>query len=256
MKRALVFALLGLLGAPAWAQEGQVFLHELELESSLSRLDLDAPVELTLELQEGHSTPDELTRRLKAGAEGEGRVKIPTLRYLGSKEKPGPQHRSASFLIDFDQPAVKKLREEAARALGAKPTVSDLERFVGEYIAKKNLSRGYDVASVVAARREGDCSEHAVLLAALSRAFGLPARVVHGLVIAEQGGKLGAFGHAWVEVHQQKAWRVADAALVGPMKRAYVPLVVVREEGPGFALSAAAGMIDVRRIVLAPASAK
>ena len=34
--------------------------------------------------------------------------------------------------------------------------------------------------------RSGDCSEHAVLLTALLRARGIPARVSHGLVYLEQ----------------------------------------------------------------------
>ena len=37
-------------------------------------------------------------------------------------------------------------------------------------------------AAEVARSREGDCTEHAVLLAALARARGIPARVAMGLV--------------------------------------------------------------------------
>ena len=48
----------------------------------------------------------------------------------------------------------------------------------------------------VLAMREGDCNEHAVLLAALARAAGLPTRVVAGVVYLD-----GAFlYHAWCEV--------------------------------------------------------
>ena len=39
-----------------------------------------------------------------------------------------------------------------------------------------------------ASQGSGDCTEHAVLLAAVVKARGLPARVCHGLVYVEQGG--------------------------------------------------------------------
>jgi hypothetical protein len=55
---------------------------------------------------------------------------------------------------------------------------------------------------------EGDCNEHAVLLAALSRAAGLPARVVAGAVYMN-----GAFlYHAWCEVWLDR-WVSIDPAL-------------------------------------------
>ena len=57
--------------------------------------------------------------------------------------------------------------------------------------------------------RAGDCNEHAVLLAALARAVGLPARVVAGVVYLD-----GAFlYHAWNEVWLGDGWVSVDAAL-------------------------------------------
>jgi hypothetical protein len=55
--------------------------------------------------------------------------------------------------------------------------------------------------------REGDCTEHAVLLAALCRAAGIPARVVMGLeyVMGVWGG------HAWNEVWIAGTWYPLDA---------------------------------------------
>jgi transglutaminase-like putative cysteine protease len=44
---------------------------------------------------------------------------------------------------------------------------------------------------------KGDCSEHALLMATLARAVGLPSRLVAGLAVI--GDKL--FYHAWVEVY-------------------------------------------------------
>jgi hypothetical protein len=63
----------------------------------------------------------------------------------------------------------------------------------------------------VAESREGDCTEHAVLLAALLRALELPARVSIGLVYApsEQGF---AF-HLWTEVYLNGRWLPLDGTL-------------------------------------------
>ena len=59
--------------------------------------------------------------------------------------------------------------------------------------------------------REGDCTEHAVFLAALARARGIPARVAIGLVYV---GRLQAFGyHMWTEVYVDKRWIPVDATL-------------------------------------------
>lgn len=54
--------------------------------------------------------------------------------------------------------------------------------------------------------RRGDCNEHAVLLVALARAAGIPARVVAGTVYLEDG----FYYHAWAELWLGR-WVSADA---------------------------------------------
>jgi hypothetical protein len=56
----------------------------------------------------------------------------------------------------------------------------------------------------------GDCGEHAVLLAALLRASGIPARVVLGLVYMES--RQGYYGHAWVMAFDGTHWIFTDPA--------------------------------------------
>lgn len=56
--------------------------------------------------------------------------------------------------------------------------------------------------------RKGDCNEHAVLLAALVRAAGIPARVAAGLVYSEYS----FFYHAWVEAFVGQ-WVSADPVM-------------------------------------------
>lgn len=128
-----------------------------------------------------------------------------------------------------------------------------VDRYVDRYIEKKDFQRGFDVASRVAARKEGDCTEHAVLLAALARAFGCPARLVLGIALVPWEGRLFAFGHAWVEVAEGGSWRLADAALLPETGARYVPLHVVDDEGPGYGrhmLDAMAAILLVKRIVV------
>jgi len=63
-----------------------------------------------------------------------------------------------------------------------------------------------DAEYKVLASRRGDCNEHAVLLAALARAAGIPARIIAGAVYANDG----FYYHAWNELWLG-AWVSADA---------------------------------------------
>lgn len=71
----------------------------------------------------------------------------------------------------------------------------------------------------------GDCGEHAVLLAALLRASGIPARVVLGLVYMES--LKGFYGHAWVMAFDGSDWIFADPAHnVFPACTNRIPLLI------------------------------
>ncbi len=64
-------------------------------------------------------------------------------------------------------------------------------------------------ASQLLILRRGDCTEHARLFIALSRAAGIPAREVTG--VTWMGDEQGAFGwHAWAEVELAGRWRPVD----------------------------------------------
>lgn len=117
------------------------------------------------------------------------------------------------------------IRELASQAVGEEErdlhAARAIEQFVAEYVTKKDLSVGYASAVEVARSRQGDCTEHAVLAAALCRAAGIPARVVTGLAYVERwGGREDLFiPHAWVEVlvgPDAKRWVSLDAALRRP----------------------------------------
>ena len=59
------------------------------------------------------------------------------------------------------------------------------------------------------ARHAGDCSEHTLLLVALARAAGLPARELSGLVYASDFEQRFVW-HAWAEVAVDGRWWAVD----------------------------------------------
>lgn len=85
-----------------------------------------------------------------------------------------------------------------------------IEHWVAQNLKDKNFSVTFASASEVARDLSGDCTEHGVLVAAMCRAEGVPARVVVGLIYVEH---LGGFGfHLWNEVYVNRRWVAVDAA--------------------------------------------
>ena len=143
-----------------------------------------------------------------------------------------------TFMIDFDEPVFINV-QSMMQDQDVKPEREALVAFVDGFIDKKS-PRGWDLASTVATRREGDCTEHAVLTAALARLRGMPARVVVGVALVSRDTDHQAFGHAWAETLEKGKWVVADAALrdVEYVVR-YLPLGVVEDEGLGYKMALA-----------------
>ena len=86
-----------------------------------------------------------------------------------------------------------------------------LERFVNREVTKKDFTQAFASAAEVAKSREGDCTEHAVFLAALCRARGIPARAAIGLVYLPS--QRAFFYHMWTEVYIEKRWIPIDGTL-------------------------------------------
>ena len=130
-----------------------------------------------------------------------------------------------SAYIDPTDPEIVALAKRAARASAGFDEASDmqkaemLEDFVAGYVQYKNLGVGFATSAEVCRTREGDCSEHAMLLAALLRAHEIPARAVTGLVYADGFmGERRIFGyHMWtqalVEHEGESVWHDVDAAI-------------------------------------------
>ena len=136
-----------------------------------------------------------------------------------SGNKPMPdmaEYLDGNLMINIADPQLAAIAKEAARGEKEPFALGDnLRRFVTEYIDSKNLNIGFATASEVCRNKEGDCSEHGVLLAALGRICKLPSRVAVGVVYLRSfGGKTDVFGyHMWTQFHIDNRWIDFDAAL-------------------------------------------
>jgi transglutaminase-like putative cysteine protease len=213
---------------------------------------VDGPLQATLVLNPGADGKVASLREWFPGARAGGgavSVALPGRAPAGAS-RPAAAQRGPTFFVDYDQPGAALFRAALAERLGAAPGDAELARFVDGWIVKKAMTRGLDAAARVAARREGDCTEHAVLLAAAGRLAGRPSRVVLGLALLPVNGALRAFGHAWAELHDGEAWRTVDAAPL-PAGVRYLPFAVL-DEGPGQLAAAWAALspVDVRKVIL------
>lgn len=129
-----------------------------------------------------------------------------------------------SRYVESDQKVIIDLAKRAVgRASDAAEAISKIEAFVADYVEDKNLSVGYASAVEVASSRQGDCTEHAVLTAALCRAVGIPAQVVTGLAYVEEWSTVvnGFGGHAWAQAYVGDKWVGIDAAFKGTGRGGY-----------------------------------
>ncbi len=126
------------------------------------------------------------------------------------------RYLSASATVNFKDPKVAALAQRAADGQTDPRKLADqLSGFVADYVQSKTLGVGFATASEVARSREGDCTEHGVLLAALGRANKIPSRIVTGLVYTEDfGGKANVLvGHLWTQFWIDGRWVDVDSAL-------------------------------------------
>lgn len=126
------------------------------------------------------------------------------------------EYLSSNLMMNIEDAELIKL---AARAAGGErepfALADRLRRFVTDYITDKTLDIGFATAGEVCRTREGDCSEHGVLLAALGRIHKLPSRVVVGLAYVPRLGEArDVFGyHMWTQFFIDERWIDYDAAL-------------------------------------------
>lgn len=138
---------------------------------------------------------------------------------------PGKEFTESSYFINWDNAAVK---EHAAQAVARLPRNSTswekalaVETWVKANMKAFEFSQAMATADNVAKTLSGDCTEYAMLAAAMCRAVGVPSRTALGLVYAPgSGGKPFLAYHMWFEVYAGEQWVPLDATLgmggVGP----------------------------------------
>jgi hypothetical protein len=119
----------------------------------------------------------------------------------------------SSYFITSDDPTVKEL---ARKAVGKETDpwrkALLIEKWVNARMRNTN-DEALSPASRVAKTLEGDCTEYAMLMAAMCRAEGVPSKTAIGLIYADtMKGPSMAF-HMWTEVWVQNQWVPLDATL-------------------------------------------
>ena len=148
-------------------------------------------------------------RKTPSPSQGEGRGE-------GQLDPSMAEYLEGNLMINTADPKLIELAKQAAGGEKEPFALADkLRRFVTNYVENKSLNIGFATASEVARTKEGDCSEHGVLLAALGRLNGLPSRVVVGLAyVPIFGNQDDIFGyHLWTQFFIDGRWIDVDAAL-------------------------------------------
>jgi transglutaminase-like putative cysteine protease len=118
---------------------------------------------------------------------------------------------AAAPLVQADDPRIQTLANElTAKARSPRARVQAIMDWMAANIEKRPVLSLPDAVNTLT-QRMGDCNEHAVLLAALARAAGIPTQIEAGLVY--QRGRF--YYHAWNRVHLGR-WVTVDA-LMGQM---------------------------------------
>jgi transglutaminase-like putative cysteine protease len=147
-----------------------------------------------------------------------------------------PAYSSPTAMVDSDDEEIQALAKSITSKLNAQQAKNTLSRAQAlragarHHITHSTLATGFASASETVRSQEGDCTEHAMLLAALLRADGIPSRVCTGVVYSESsavqasadphqtmgGGTTQAASlvwHMWSQALINGAWHDLDATL-------------------------------------------
>lgn len=133
----------------------------------------------------------------------------------GGEPPPTDEDTAANPWVQSDAPEIRAMALQIvgdAQADGQR--MRRLRSYLTYYINRTGLDVDYGAATETLRSRRGDCTEHAVLLAALARSLGIPTRIVSGLVYNDRfGGADHVFvPHAWVQAWLDGFWVSFDSA--------------------------------------------
>ncbi len=180
-------------------------------------------------------------------------VKFP---YKGRDQAVLDATKPTRYLQSDHEQVIALARQAVGDTKDAAEAARKIEAFVGDYIENRSLSVGYASAAEVAASRQGDCSEFAVLTAAMCRAVGIPAQVVVGVAyVSDFAGHQGFGGHAWTQAYVGGRWVGLDASFKGGGRGGYDAGHIALAVGDGepadfFNLAATLGQFKIERVVV------
>ena len=133
--------------------------------------------------------------------------------YKGTDANIAEAIKPGRFLQSDDANIIALAKQAVGDTKDSAEAATRIEAFVAKYVKNISMSVGYASASEVAASRRGDCSEFAVLCAAMCRSAGIPARVTVGVAyVNDFEGRTGFGGHAWTEAYIGDKWVGLDSA--------------------------------------------
>jgi len=151
---------------------------------------------------------------------------------------------------------IKLTHQIVGNTKDAAEAAKKIETFVAGYIMNLSLSVGYASAVEVAKSRQGDCTEFAVLTAAMCRAIGIPAQVVAGVAYVDDFAGLRGFGgHAWTQAYIGDKWIGLDAAFKGSGRGGYDAGHIALASGNGepidfFNLATTLGRFKIEKVTV------
>ena len=177
------------------------------------------------------------------------------LRQLSLRCSPGKMNLSAAEKKAFCAPtATLQSQHQAIRHLadslaqGKKDPcvmVKAFNHYIYQRLEKKNVATFSSALETLQAGY-GDCGEHAVLLAALLRAAGIPARVVFGVLYVARNK--GYYYHAWVTANTG-SWIFADPSHdCFPAGADRIPLVIDDDGTRAISIAKVMGRITISHV--------
>lgn len=133
-------------------------------------------------------------------------------------------------IVSYDEEMKNKAHEIILGENNAYKASKKLEKWVSDAINNKNYSNTFLSSKEVFKKREGDCTEHAVLLAGMLRSVGIPSKIAVGLYYVNLNENENAFAyHMWTKAYIGNRWISLDA--VENLKE-FSPLHVELAESP------------------------
>ncbi|MDR2438781.1 MAG: transglutaminase family protein [Planctomycetaceae bacterium] len=144
-------------------------------------------------------------------------VNINNVIFKRDKSETKPEDLASNQLINLNDPQLIELANQVhSDSLTSWQTALALERLAHDTIQKTSFSIALATSSEVLRSKSGDCTEFAVLLAALCRVKKIPARITLGLVytpfkqINQEPHQAGMVFHLWNEVFIDGIWYPLD----------------------------------------------